>query len=333
MIETANTQKMKSESPPTLWVVVPAYNEEAVLPKTLPRFLEEIKTLENHEKISADSRILFVDDGSNDRTWELIERASQEDAHVFGIAQSTNRGHQNAVLTGLMVAKDQCDIMISIDCDGQDDIEAMEEMVDAYSQGNEVVYGARASRTEDHFFKRTTAQLYYRFLKRMGVQVIYNHADYRLASSKVLKHLADYHEVNLFLRGLFPLIGFKSTIVYYNREKRIAGKSHYPLKKMVHLAIDGITSLSIKPLTAILKAGCVSTLVFAIALGFALKMHWMLAGLLCAVFLTGGIQLIGIGVIGGYVGKIYQEVKHRPRYIISRQTDQLKEKLANEREE
>ncbi|MDO4515303.1 MAG: glycosyltransferase family 2 protein, partial [Lachnospiraceae bacterium] len=247
-----------------LFMVIPCYNEEQVLPITSKMFLEELNDLIAKEKISADSRILFVNDGSKDRTWELIKELASQDEHFIGISQSRNRGHQNAVLAGLMEAKDLSDITISIDCDGQDDIHAMEAMVDAYHDGAEIVYGVRSKRMTDTFFKRFTAQSFYKLLNRMGVESVYNHADYRLVSSRVLQEFANFKEVNLFLRGMFPLVGFKSTCVYYERHERLAGKSHYPLSKMLSLAFDGITSLSIKPIRMITGMGIgVSILSFA----------------------------------------------------------------------
>jgi len=317
-------QKIKKQ--PVLWIVIPCYNEEEVLPVTAPMFLKELGHLSDAKKISPNSRILFVNDGSKDKTWDIIEDLARQDPHYIGIAQSRNRGHQNAVLAGLMEAKDKCDITISIDCDGQDDISAMEKMVDAYHDGCEVVYGVRSDRESDTWFKRTTAEGYYKFLNRMGVEVVYNHADYRLASSRVLSHFADFHEVNLFLRGMFPLVGFKSTSVYYSRHERLAGKSHYPLRKMLALAFDGITSLSVKPITMIAQLGVVVSLLGLAGIIWAIVMAatgntvagW--ASIVCIVCFLGGIQLLSIGIIGEYVGKTYLESKHRPRYIISDRT-------------
>ena len=230
---------------PILYIVIPCYNEQAVLPVTAPLFLEKIKSLAAAGNISEESRVLFVNDGSRDDTWKIIKGLSKEDPHYLGISQSRNRGHQNAVLAGLMEARDRCDITISIDCDGQDDINAMDEMVDAYLNGYDVVYGVRSSRETDSFFKRFTAQSFYKLLSAMGAEVVYNHADYRLMSARVLKEFANFKEVNLYLRGLVPLVGFRSTTVSYSRAERIAGESHYPLKKLLGLAIDGITSLSV----------------------------------------------------------------------------------------
>lgn len=238
-----------------LYIVVPCYNEEDVLPITSQQFLEELKDLIARKKISNESRIMFVNDGSKDRTWDIIKELAARDEHYVGISQSRNRGHQNAVLAGLMEAKNIADITISIDCDGQDDIKAMEEMVDAYHDGCEVVYGVRSKRDSDTFIKRFTAERFYKFLNAMGAEVVYNHADYRLISARVLKEFENFKEVNLFLRGMIPLVGFKSTSVYYERHERIAGESHYPLSKMLGLAFDGITSLSVKPLRFITVAG------------------------------------------------------------------------------
>ena len=314
------------EKIPKLWIVIPCYNEQEVLPITAPLFLQELNGLINSKKIASNSRILFVNDGSKDNTWGTITSLSQQDEHFIGIAQSRNRGHQNAVLAGLMEAKDNCDITISIDCDGQDDVSAMEQMVDAYLDGCEVVYGVRSSRKSDTWFKRTTAQGYYKFLNSMGVEVVYNHADYRLVSSRVLQHFADFKEVNIFLRGMFPLVGFKSTSVYYERYERMAGKSHYPLKKMLSLAFDGITSLSTKPISIIAGLGAFVSLIGFIGIIWVIVMAcigstvagW--ASIVCIVCFLGGIQLRSLGIIGEYVGKTYMESKHRPRYIISERT-------------
>lgn len=309
-----------------LFMVIPCYNEEQVLPITSKLFLDELNALIAKEKISADSRILFVNDGSKDRTWELIKELASQDEHFIGISQSRNRGHQNAVLAGLMEAKDLADITISIDCDGQDDIHAMEAMVDAYHDGAEIVYGVRSKRTTDTFFKRFTAQSFYKLLNRMGVESVYNHADYRLVSSRVLQEFANFKEVNLFLRGMFPLVGFKSTCVYYERHERLAGKSHYPLSKMLSLAFDGITSLSIKPIRMITGMGIgVSILSFAGVIWAVVRSllgHTVVGwtSTVCIVCFMGGIQLICLGVLGEYIGKIYLEVKARPRYIISERT-------------
>ena len=313
-----------------LYIIIPCYNEEKVLPITSTMFLEKIKSLVNKGKISDKSRIMFVNDGSKDRTWEIICELAKTDEHYIGISQSRNRGHQNAVLAGLMEAKDNCDITISIDCDGQDDINAMDKMVDEYLNGCEIVYGVRSNRQTDTFFKRFTAQGFYKLLNAMGAEVVYNHADYRLVSSRVLKEFENFKEVNLFLRGMFPLVGFKSTSVYYERHERIAGESHYPLRKMLALAFDGITSLSIKPIRMITGLGiAIAMLSFAgviwlIVMAILGKTVAGWASMVCIVSFIGGIQLICVGVIGEYIGKIYMEVKHRPRYIISERTDNNK---------
>ena len=322
--------------PPILYIVVPCYNEEAVLPVTAPMFREKLRQLTDAGRIDEDSRVLFVNDGSKDRTWEIIRELSEQDPHFQGIAQSRNRGHQNAVLAGLMEAMDRCDITISIDCDGQDDIDAMDRMIDEWYNGCEIVYGVRAARDTDTFFKRTTAQGFYKFLNMMGAEVVYNHADYRLMSSRVLHEFAKFREVNLYLRGMVPLVGFKSTSVYYDRHERIAGESHYPLKKMLGLAFDGVTSLSVKPIRIITVTGLfisvVSFLAIIWALITALTGHavagW--ASTACIVCFMGGVLSLCLGVIGEYIGKIYMEVKDRPRYIVAERTGEMKEERPHE---
>lgn len=311
---------------PRLIIVVPCYNEQEVLPITAPMFLAKIKSLAQAGQITQDSRVMFVNDGSRDDTWNIITRLSEEDEHFIGISQSRNRGHQNAVLAGLMTAKDMCDITISIDCDGQDDINAMDGMVAAYHEGCEIVYGVRSRRDTDTFFKRFTAESFYKLLNAMGAEVVYNHADYRLISSRALQELAKFREVNIFLRGMVPLVGFKSTSVYYERSERAAGKSHYPLSKMLALAFDGITSLSIKPIKMIFVLGLIVALISFVGIIWAVVeaiigntvSGW--ASTTCIICFLSGVQLISIGVIGEYIGKIYMEVKHRPRYIISEKT-------------
>lgn len=313
---------------PVLYIIIPCYNEQEVLPITAPMFLEKLKALVAADKISADSRILFVNDGSRDDTWQIIQKLSREEPRFTGISLSRNRGHQNALLAGLLETKGKCDITISIDCDGQDDMDAMDAMVDAYREGAEVVYGVRSSRKSDSFFKRTTAQGFYKLMNAMGVETVYNHADYRLLSAKVLRSFADFKEVNIFLRGMIPLVGFKSTCVYYERTPRLAGKSHYPLKKMLALAFDGITSLSIKPIRLITTFG------FFVALLSLIGILWSVivaltgnsvagwASMICILCFLGGVQLLSVGVIGEYVGKIYLETKRRPRYIIEETTEE-----------
>ncbi len=311
---------------PRLIIVVPCYNEQEVLPITAPMFLAKIKSLAQAGQITQDSRVMFVNDGSRDDTWNIITRLAEEDEHFIGISQSRNRGHQNAVLAGLMTAKDMCDITISIDCDGQDDINAMDGMVAAYHEGCEIVYGVRSRRDTDTFFKRFTAESFYKLLNAMGAEVVYNHADYRLISSRALQELAKFKEVNIFLRGMIPLVGFKSTSVYYERSERAAGKSHYPLSKMLALAFDGITSLSIKPIKMIFVLGLIVALISFVGIIWAVVeaiigntvSGW--ASTTCIICFLSGVQLISIGVIGEYIGKIYMEVKHRPRYIISEKT-------------
>ena len=311
---------------PVLYIVIPCYNEEAVLPLTSGMFLNKIDQLVKADKISNDSRVLFVNDGSKDKTWQIICDLARKDEHFIGIAQSRNRGHQAAVLAGLMEAKDKCDITISIDCDGQDDINAMDKMVDEYLSGCEVVYGVRSKRDTDTFFKRFTAEGFYKLLAAMGVDVVFNHADYRLISARVLQEFANYKEVNLYLRGMVPLVGFKSTSVYYERHERLAGESHYPLKKMLALAFDGITSLSVKPIRMVFFAGLFIMMLSFIGIIWAVIAAFMgksvagWASLACIVCFMGGVQALFLGVIGEYIGKIYLEVKGRPRYIISERT-------------
>lgn len=318
---------------PILYIVIPCYNEEEVLPITAPQFLRKIEELTEKQKISEESKILFVNDGSKDGTWDYIKKLAKEDLHYIGITQSRNRGHQNAVLAGLMEAKETADITISIDCDGQDDMDAMDAMVDEYLSGAEVVYGVRSKRDTDTFFKRFTAEAFYHIMNWMGAEVIFNHADYRLVSSKVLEAFSDFKEVNIFLRGMFPLVGFKSTSVYYERHERIAGESHYPLKKMLALAFDGITSLSVKPIHLITALGTMISGLGFLAIVWAIIMQMLgktvagWASMVCIVAFLGGIQLLSLGVIGEYIGKIYMETKGRPRYIISERTnDDMQEK-------
>ncbi len=313
-------------NPPILYIVIPCYNEEAVLPVTAPLFLEKLRQMTESRKIAPESRVLFVDDGSRDATWDIIRALARQDEHVLGISQSRNRGHQNAVLAGLMEVKSRCDITISIDCDGQDDPDAMERMVDAYLEGSDVVYGVRASRETDSWFKRTTAQGFYKLMGALGAEVVYNHADYRLLSRRVLEALEGYHEVNLFLRGLIPLVGFRSATVEYDRRERLAGESHYPLGKMLSLAMNGITSLSVKPLRMITGFGVIVALVSFIGVIWAIVSALLgrtvagWASTTCIVCFVSGVQLISLGIIGEYLGKIYLETKARPRYIIRERT-------------
>ncbi len=315
---------------PLLYIIVPCYNEQEVLPFTAPQFREELELLINKNKISSESRILFVDDGSSDRTWDIISELSELDRCYCGIQQSRNRGHQNALVAGLMEVKDRCDITVTIDCDGQDDITAMERMIDAYSEGVDIVYGVRDDRKSDTAMKRNTAQGFYRIMNLLGGEVVYNHADYRLVSRRALEAFSDFGEVHLFLRGMFPLVGFKSTTVAYTRTERVAGKSKYPFRKSLSLAIDGITGLSVKPLRLITLIGIIVSLLSVVGIIWTVVCHLIgktVAGwssLTCILCFVSGVQLLSLGVIGEYVGKIFTEVKHRPRYIISARTDDEK---------
>lgn len=311
---------------PILYIIIPCYNEQEVLPITSSLFIGKINELIEKEKISLESRIMFVNDGSRDDTWKLICDLALNYSCIIGISQSRNRGHQNAVLAGLMEAKDKCDITISIDCDGQDDINAMNDMVDAYLDGSEVVYGIRSKRETDTFFKRFTAEGFYKLLNWMGAEVVFNHADYRLISNRVLCEFANFKEVNIFLRGMIPLVGFKSSSVYYERHERIAGESHYPLRKMLALAFDGITSLSIKPIRMITEAGVIIAFLSFLGVIWSITTYFKgntvsgwasMTSLICFI---GGVQLVCLGILGEYIGKIYLETKARPRYIISERT-------------
>ena len=306
-----------------LYLVIPCYNEEEVLPETSKRLKEKYTALMSAGKIDADSKIVFVNDGSKDRTWEMICDLHKADPVFRGVCLSRNKGHQNALMAGLMTVKSECDAAISMDADLQDDINAIDEMVDRYLEGYEVVYGVRSSRKKDTFFKRTTAQGFYKVMRAMGVETVYNHADYRLMSRRALEALSEFEEVNLFLRGIVPLVGFKSTQVTYERGERFAGESKYPLKKMLAFATEGITSMSVKPIRMIAALG---VLVFLASLGVLIYSvirkilgvtvpGW--AFLAVSIWALGGIQLLSIGIIGEYIGKIYLETKRRPRFIIS----------------
>lgn len=311
---------MKTEK--TLYVVVPCYKEEAVLPETARRLKEKLTALVAEGKIAENSRVLFVNDGSRDRTWEIISELHHSDKIFSGVNLSRNRGHQYALLAGLMTARQFADMIVSMDADLQDDINAMDEMIDAYHNGYDIVYGVRSSRKKDTFFKRFTAEGYYHLLQKMGVDIVFNHADYRLMSRRAVDGLAEFKEENVFLRGIVPQIGFPWTTVEYERAERFAGESKYPLKKMLAFAFDGITSFSLKPVRLILLLGAV---IFALSL---LMLLWTVidwiggktvsgwASLMCSIWMIGGIQLLSLGVIGEYIGKIYAESKHRPRYII-----------------
>ena len=315
---------------PILYFVIPAYNEEEVLPVTAPMFREALTSMIKDELISEQSRIMFVNDGSRDKTWEIIETLAKEDEYFEGISLSRNRGHQNALLCGLMYAKERADVTISIDCDGQDDINASREMIKKFHEGFDVVYGVRDSRKSDTFFKRTTARGFYKLMKGMGADTVYDHADYRLMSKRALEGLSEFKEVNIFLRGMVPLVGFKSTSVFYDRTPRLAGKSHYPFRKMLSLAFDGITSLSTKPIKLVTLIGFLVTLasfggiVWSLVAYFTGSVVSGWASTVAIICFLGGIQLLSIGIIGSYIGKIYLETKGRPRYIISEETEEKK---------
>ena len=308
---------------PVLYLVIPCYNEEQVLPLTSGKFKAKIDELVDAGKIDDKSRVMFVNDGSKDTTWDILTELSESDPRYCAISLSRNRGHQNALIAGLMEAKKHADITISMDCDGQDDINAITAMVDEYAKGNEIVFGVRNDRSTDSWFKRTTAQSYYKFLRGMGVDIIPDHADYRLMSARVLDALEGYSEVNLFLRGLIPQLGFKQSVVYYSRAEREAGSTHYPLSKMAALAIDGVTSFSVKPLRLITLFGFIVALLSVVGIIYVLASvisgyyvdGW--ASTTCILCFVSGIQMISLGVIGEYIGKIYLETKQRPRYIVS----------------
>ncbi len=310
-----------------LYVVVPCYNEELVLEETTKRLKEKLNLLMNDNLISKKSKVMYVNDGSKDKTWELIKKIHEKDEMFTGITLSRNRGHQNALLAGLMTAKEKADIVISMDADLQDDINAIDEMVKKYYEGNEIVYGVRNSRKKDTFFKKFTAESFYKFMKVLGVDIVYNHADYRLTSKRVLDELENFPEVNLFLRGMFPLIGFRSDIVYYERNERFAGESKYPLKKMLSFAWEGITSFSVKPIKLIKNIGL---LMFSISL--LLYLVFLIVNVVNGslgdmpmfsyfIWIATGLQMLSLGIVGEYVGKIYAEVKRRPSYIISEKLD------------
>ena len=307
-----------------LYLVIPCYNEEEVLEETTRQLKIKMEKLIKDKIISDKSRVMYVNDGSRDKTWELIEEINKKEKYFTGISLSRNRGHQNALLGGLMTAKKYADIVISMDADLQDDINAIDEMLEKYYGGCDIVYGVRSARKKDTFFKRVTAEGFYKFMKALGVDCVYNHADYRLTSKRVLDEFEKFKEVNLFLRGMFPLVGFKSDIVYYERNERFAGESKYPLKKMLNFAWDGITSFSVKPLRLIASIGFFLTLIgvgigiYAIvALILKIKLSSCIL-LLISIWLVGGLNMISIGIVGEYIGKIYSETKARPRFIISK---------------
>ena len=316
-----------------LYVVIPCYNEEEVLPETSKRLKNKLEELMEKGKIDRNSKIVFVNDGSKDRTWEIVEKLHEED-HIFsGINLSRNRGHQNALLAGLMTAKNYADMVVSMDADLQDDINAVDEMVEKYLNGIDIVYGVRSSRAKDTFFKKATAEGFYKLMNGMGANTVFNHADYRLMSRRALEGLAEFSEVNLFLRGIVPMIGYPSDVVYYDRKERAAGESKYPLKKMLAFAIEGITSLSTKPIRMITFMGIAA---FFVSIGFLI---WAVvdffrgntitgwASMMVSLWFIGGLLLLSVGIVGEYVGKIYLESKHRPRYIIeSRTPDRIRER-------
>lgn len=310
---------------PILYIVIPCYNEEEVLPITSSKIIDKIHNLINKKKISTKSKICFVDDGSKDNTWNIVCELNTNNKLVSGIKLSRNKGHQNALLAGLITNKEYADVIISMDADLQDDIDAIDAMIDNYNNGSEIVYGVRKSRKKDSFFKRNTAQLFYKLMRFMGVDIIYNHADYRLLSKKVLNQLEKFDEVNLFLRGIIPQIGYSSSIVYYERNKRAAGKSKYPLKKMIKFAIEGITSFSIRPLKMITSIGFIMSIFSFIMLVYAISMKiigntvsgWTF--IIVSIWMVSGIQMLSMGIMGEYIGKIYSETKKRPKYIIEKE--------------
>lgn len=305
-----------------LYIVIPCYNEEEVLKETTKQLKQKLENLIKTKKISEKSKVMYVNDGSKDKTWEIIKETNKKDSLFTGITLSRNRGHQNALVAGLLTAKNYADVVISMDADLQDDINAIDGMLEKYYNGAEIVYGVRSSRKKDTFFKKFTAEGFYKFMKFMGVDIVFNHADYRLTSKKVLENFKDYKEVNLFLRGIFPLIGYKTDIEYYERNERFAGVSKYPLKKMLNFAWDGITSFSVKPIRLILSLGIIIFIISILVtlyclivklLGYTVPGWTFLA---CSLWVLGGIEMLSLGIIGEYIGKIYNETKARPRFII-----------------
>lgn len=306
-----------------LYLVIPCYNEEEVITETTKQLKKKLEILISNGEISKESKVMYVNDGSKDKTWSMIKKISEEDNLFTGITLSRNRGHQNALLGGLMTAKEHADIIISMDADLQDDINAIDKMLEKYYEGNDIVYGVRSSRKKDSWFKKTTAEGFYKFMQAMGVDIIYNHADYRLTTKKVLDEFESFGEVNLFLRGMFPLIGYKSDVIYYERNERFAGESKYPLKKMLNFAWDGITSFSTRPIRYILTFGIGIVILSMIIMIYSVIMKitgqtvdgWTF--IICSIWLIAGIQMFSLGIVGEYIGKIYNETKRRPRYIIS----------------
>lgn len=305
-----------------LYTVIPCYNEEEVLKETASRLIEKYKSLIANDKISKNSRIVFVNDGSKDKTWDIIKELHEENVTYSGINLSRNRGHQNALLAGLMTAKDYADMVISMDADLQDDINAMDKMVDSYLAGSDIVYGVRNKREKDTFFKKFTAEGFYKIMNKMGAEVVFNHADYRLMSKKALEGLSNYKEVNLFLRGIVPMIGYKTDVVTYERGERFAGESKYPLGKMISFAIQGITSLSVKPMRMIVGLGFLTSFISILMMIYSVFRHFAghtvtgWSSLMTSIWFLGGLNLLAIGIVGEYIGKIYLETKSRPRYII-----------------
>ena len=307
---------------PIVYFIIPCYNEEAVLPETTRRLTEKLNSMVSTGLINKESRVLYVDDGSKDKTWELISQFNRENPWVEGVKLAHNRGHQNALLCGLMSAMPRCDAAISMDADLQDDIDALDQFVKKFQEGCDVVYGVRNKRDTDTWFKRTTAEGFYKVMNLLGVDVVFNHADYRLMSKRALEALSEYREVNLFLRGIVPLIGYRSDYVYYDRHERFAGESKYPLKKMLSFALDGITSFSVKPLKLISNLGVLISILSIFGLLYALITYFLgvtvsgWTAIVCSIWLLGGLQMLCLGVVGGYIGKIYSEVKARPRYRV-----------------
>lgn len=339
--KTAGTERgAGSSSPPVrkekhlmtgndiLYLVIPCYNEEAVLHETAKQLLEKMNSMFERGMISRESKIMFVNDGSKDKTWEIIEELHASNPIYSGVKLSRNKGHQNALLAGLMTAKEKADMTISLDADLQDDVDVIDQMVEKYYQGNDVVYGVRSARKTDTFFKKFTAQGFYKLMQTMGVEIVYNHADYRLMSKRAMEGLSQFKEVNLFLRGIVPLIGYKSDVVTYERHERFAGESKYPLKKMLAFATDGITSFSIKPIRLITTCGILIFAISLVMLLYFLIVHFMgrtVAGwtsMIVSIWAIGGLQLLAIGIVGEYIGKIYLETKERPKYIIETVLDE-----------
>lgn len=312
-----------------LYIVIPCYNEEEVLPETIKHLKNKMTNLINDNKLSPKSKVMFINDGSKDNTWKIIKTIHKKDNLFTGISLSRNRGHQNALLCGLLNAKEKADIIISMDADLQDDISAIDEMLKKYCEGNQIVYGVRKSRKEDSFFKKNSAKLFYKTMNFFGVDILYNHADYRLTTKKVLNELEHFNEVNLFLRGIFPLIGFKYDIVYYDRKKRYAGKTKYPLNKMINFGLDGITSFSIKPLRLVLNLGItillvslfisITSLIMCLANNSITTWNYIFH----SIWISTGLQMTSIGVIAEYIGKINIETKKRPPYIVEKSLDDL----------